>query len=130
MIDQLTHITILVRDIDEALKFYIEKFGFALHTDAVMPDGFRWVTVCPKGQKNMEFALMKAQTAEELERVGAQVGQQQSLGIFETKDCRATYQELKAKGVKFLGEPKEEPWGTGVGFEDLYGNKFYLNESR
>ena len=129
MITQLTHITILVKDIDEALKFYTEKLGFDLHTDAVMPDGFRWVTVCPKGQKDMEFALMQAQTPEELERVGAQVGQQ-SLGIFETKDCKKTYQELKAKSVRFLGEPKEEPWGTGVGFEDLYGNKFYLNESR
>jgi len=129
MITQLTHITILVKDIDEALQFYTQKLGFDLHTDAIMPDGFRWVTVCPKEQSNMEFALMKAQTTKELERVGAQVGQQ-SLGILATHDCMKTYKELKAKGVKFLGEPKVEPWGTGVILEDLYGNKFYLNQEQ
>src|SRR3990172_11096699 len=80
MIKKFSHLTILVKDIDEALKFYTEKLGLAVHTNATMPDGSRWVTVCPQGQKDMEFALMKATTKEELARVGTQVGQL-SIGV-------------------------------------------------
>ncbi|MEX0940175.1 MAG: VOC family protein, partial [Candidatus Babeliales bacterium] len=52
------------------------------------------------------------------------------IGCLSTNDCRGTYEHLKAKGVEFIGEPKEESWGIGVVFKDLYGNRYYLNESR
>lgn len=129
MINKLKLITILVKNIDEALDFYTKVLGFKLHTDATMPDGFRWVTVSPEGQSEMEFALMLAQSDEEIKRVGSQVGQQ-SIGVLGTNDCKKTYQDLKEKGVKFIGEPIDEPWGIGVTLEDLYGNKFYLNQEK
>ncbi|OGB97501.1 hypothetical protein A3F06_03110 [candidate division TM6 bacterium RIFCSPHIGHO2_12_FULL_36_22] len=126
MITKLTHITILVDNIDNALDFYIGKFEFKLKDDVTMPDGFRWVTVSPAEQPEIEFALLPA-SEQDKDRVGNQVGSS-SIGVLETKDCIATYQTLKAKGVKFEGEPKAEPWGTGVVMLDLYDNKFYLNQ--
>lgn len=128
MITHFTQLVILVKDIDQALRFYTDTLGLELHTDAKMPDGFRWVTVCPKNQRNVEFALMLAATPEDAARVGSQAGTMILAG-FGTDDCKKTYAELKAKGVKFHGEPVEEPWGIGVSFEDLYGNKFYLNQT-
>lgn len=129
MITHLTQLIILVKDMDEAKAFYTQILGFELHTDAAMEDGFRWLTVCPKNQRDVEIVLFLATTPEDLTRVGSQVGSSILAGLG-TDDCKKTYQELLAKGVKFHGEPKEEPWGTGVTLEDLYGNKFYLNQTK
>jgi catechol 2,3-dioxygenase-like lactoylglutathione lyase family enzyme len=126
MIEKLTHITILVKDQDLALDFYTKKLGFELHTDAAF-DGSRWLTVNPPGQKDMEFVLMKPETQEGLAQVGKQGGQG-GLGVLSTKDCKKAYELLRARGVEFIGEPQEEPWGIGVQFKDLYGNIFYLNQ--
>ncbi|MEX0939953.1 MAG: VOC family protein, partial [Candidatus Babeliales bacterium] len=71
MIQQLTHITILVKDQERALNFYTEKLGFEIHTDAKFGDS-RWLTVCPPGQKDMEFALMLPETHEGFEQIGKQ----------------------------------------------------------
>ena len=127
MIQKLTHITILVKDQDQALKFYTEKLGFEMHTDVDF-NGMRWLTVCPAGQKDMEFCLMKAATQEDLAQVGKQGGSF-GIGCLSTNDCQKTYEELKAKGIEFVGEPKKESWGIGVILKDLYGNTFYLNQA-
>jgi catechol 2,3-dioxygenase-like lactoylglutathione lyase family enzyme len=127
MIKKMTHITILVKDQDQALKFYTEKLGFEIHTDAKMEDGTRWLTLVLPGQIDLEFSLLKPETKEGLDQVGKQGGVY-GIGIFETDDCNKTYELLKARGVDFIGEPTEEPWGIGVTFKDLYGNQFYLNQ--
>ncbi len=128
MIKKMTHFTILVKDQDQALKFYTEKLGFELHTDAMMQDGMRWLTLSLPGQEDVEFALLKPQTKEGLDQVGKQGGAY-GIGALATDDCVKAYELLKARGVDFIGEPKEEPWGIGVMFKDLYGNQFYLNQS-
>ncbi len=127
MIQELTHLTILVKDQQEALDFYTKKLGFEVHTDAIMHDGMRWITLCTPGNKNFEFALMPAQNKEDESLVGKQGGSY-SVGVLKTDNCKKTYQTLKERGVTFLGEPVEEPWGTGVVFKDLYGNLFYLSQ--
>jgi catechol 2,3-dioxygenase-like lactoylglutathione lyase family enzyme len=134
MITRLSHYSIYVLDQNEAHDFYVNKLGFEVVTDATMDNGFRWLTVRPKGQKDVEIVLMlvkagqmydeqTAATLRELIRNG-KLGS----GVFETNDCRATYAELKAKGVEFMSEPKEQFYGTEALFKDNSGNWFSLSE--
>lgn len=127
MIQKITHITLLVKNQDEALEFYTKKLGFKLHTDAKCPDsGMRWLTIAPAEQPDVEIALMQVTEKDDLARVGKQAGSF-GIGCLLTKDCHKTYKELKSKGVEFIGEPKTEQWGTGVTLKDLYGNMWYIN---
>jgi catechol 2,3-dioxygenase-like lactoylglutathione lyase family enzyme len=134
MIQRLSHTTVHVFDQDEALVFYRDKLGFEVRTDSTMDNGFRWLTVGPKTQPYMEIALMKLQegpmcdaetvaTLRELVRKGTF-----SIGVFDTDDCRATYAELKARGVEFMGEPKEQIWGIATLGKDNSGNWFSLSQ--
>lgn len=133
MIKELSHIAILVTDQDEALEFYTEKLGFKIRVDAET-DGFRWLTVSPPGQPNLELVLMKpspsqmvdSETVEQmlsLVKKGAM-----GVGSFQTDDCLGTYEELKAKGVEFIAPPKERPYGTEAIMKDNSGNWFSLTE--
>ena len=126
MITRITHVTLLVRDQDEALRFYTEKLGFEVATDMSMPDcGMRWLTVRPKGQTGLELTLMPADTPEKQAAVGKQAGGH-LLFVVATDDCQKEYERLKAAGVKVAAPPKEQPWGIETQFEDLYGNGFDL----
>src|SRR5438270_500422 len=117
MIRRLSHTTVYVLDQDEALKFYRDKLGFEVRTDATMDGGFRWLTVGPKTQPDLELVLMKvvegpmcdAATAATLRQL-VQKGTF-GIGVFETDDCRATYAELQAKGVEFVQPPEERFYG-------------------
>lgn len=129
MINKVTHISLFVHDQDEALVFYTEKLGFQLHTDAVFNENFRWLTISLPQQKDVEIALMPAMTDEARAVVGKQAPDVPFLAL-ETDDCRATYQELKKRGVKFIQEPNEAPWGIQALFVDLYGNIIHLNQSK
>lgn len=128
MISSISHITLLVHNIDDALAFYTEKLGFDVVMDHSF-NGFRWTTVCPKGNPSTQYVLFLAQSDEQKKLVGKQVGDH-VFGCLGTQDCKQTYAELKAKGVQFLGEPTEQPWGTEVLLKDLYGNTFDLVQSK
>lgn len=125
MLTALTHLTILVNDLAEALEFYKNILGFRVHTDAIMQDGSRWLTLCLPGNKDFEFVLMSAKTEQDKSLVGKQAGTH-SLGVLTTNNCVETYTLLKSQGVVFVDEPRTESWGTGATFKDLYGNMFYL----
>ncbi len=122
-ITRLTHVTIVVRDQEEALAWYQDKFGFEIATDdsETIP-GQRWLTVRPPGQ---EIEIILFQAREEYEK--AWIGQG-ALWVLETDDCRKTCAELEAKGVKILTPPQERPWAVMATIEDLYGNPFNLME--
>src|SRR5438270_4537560 len=106
MIKKLSHVNVFVENQDRAKEFYTEKLGFEVRNDATM-DGFRWLTVAPRSQKNIEFLLAVPQPpmfspedAENLRSVlakGAMPG-----GVLLTDDCRRDFAELKAKGVTFV----------------------------
>lgn len=128
MISRITHITILVRDQDEALKYYTEKLGFEKRDDERIGN-FRWLVVSPRAQKETGLALIRAETQEEKIMVGHQAGRF-SLFVLATENFQKTYQELKAKGVLFKNEPMQNPWGMAVQFTDLYGNQFDLHQVR
>jgi predicted enzyme related to lactoylglutathione lyase len=132
MISRLSHATIYVKDQQRAKQFYTEKLGFEVRTDQTMGD-FRWITVGPKTQPDLEIVLMKpgapmwdAETTQKIFDLmdrGAM-----GAGVFETDDCHKTYEELKKRGVEFLSPPKERPYGVEATFKDDSGNWFSLTQ--
>jgi len=136
MIKKLSHATIYVTNQDEAYDFYVNKLGFEVRTDAKMDGGFRWLTVGPKSQPDIEIVLMEPKPgfmfAEET------VNQHRSLiekgvmgaGVFEADDCRATYAELKKRGVEFMSPPEEKFYGIEAIFKDNSGNWFSLTQHK
>lgn len=133
MITKLSHATIYVDDHDVALEFYVDKLGFEKRTDATM-QGFRWLTVGPKGQPDLEIVLMKLDTSPMMDQ--ATVQQLKELmkkgalgsGVFGTDDCKKTYEELSAKGVEFMGPPQERPYGVEAIMKDPFGNWFSVTQ--
>ncbi len=134
MITKMSHTSILVLNQDEAYDFYVNKLGFKVHTDSKMDNGFRWLTVTPPEQPDLEITLMEikagmmwdektAETIRELVK-GGKFGS----GVFETNDVMATYEELTAKGVKFMGPPKEQFYGKEAIIVDNSGNWFSVTE--
>ncbi|HEY6251458.1 MAG TPA: VOC family protein [Candidatus Angelobacter sp.] len=119
-----------------AKDFYVTKLGFEIKTDATMPNGFRWLTVSPKGQPELEIILMKIAAGpkiqqEDVDAIKKLVSKGAfGAGVFDTADCRKTYEELKAKGVKFLAPPQEEFYGIQAVFRDPFGNWFSLTEPK
>jgi predicted enzyme related to lactoylglutathione lyase len=119
-------VTVLVLDQNDAIEFYTKKLGFELLEDKSFGET-RWVTVAWQNQRDVALALELAIGAADKAIVGKQAGSHAFLG-FDASDCRADYRRMKALGVKFLGEPQSGPWGSGVQFEDLYGNKLFLSQ--
>jgi catechol 2,3-dioxygenase-like lactoylglutathione lyase family enzyme len=134
MISKLSHASIYVLDQDEAKEFYTGKLGFEVRTD-ISTEGFRWLTVAPKDQPDLEIVLMQA-TAPGLDEEGAT--QLRALvskgvvggGVFATDDCHRTYRELSERGVEFLQEPADRPYGVEAVFRDNSGNWFSLTQRR
>jgi len=134
MIQRMSHVTVYVLNQQEALEFYRDKLGFEVRTDAPMGDDFRWVTVGPKDQPGFEIALMEpragfmfdeetANTLRDLVKKGVL-----GAGVFDTLNCQATYEELKAKGVEFIAPPEEKFYGIEAIFKDNSGNWFSLGQ--
>jgi predicted enzyme related to lactoylglutathione lyase len=127
MITKLVRMTIWVRNQEDAVKFYTEKLGFEKRADNEFWGGRRWITVAPKGQKELEILLEPVDWFEgEARKKGEQVIGNQPIGVFETNDCEKTYQELTGRGVKAIFPPQEQMWGIEARLEDLYGNQFSL----
>lgn len=127
MIQRLKHVTVIVRDQDEALRFYTEQLGMEKREDDRM-GAFRWLTVSPPGS-DVTIVLQKPsapfQSPPEVERMLGRVGQG-TLWVLETDDCKRDHADLSARGVTFVSAPEAQPWGTSAIFEDLYGNRFNL----
>jgi len=136
MIQRMSHASIFVLDQDVAKDFYVNKLGFEVNTDQTMPNGFRWLTVTPKGQPGFEIILMKVAAGPKLKQgdVATMIGLIKKgalgAGAFDTADCRKTYQELKAKGVEFLSEPTEQFYGIEAVFKDPFGNWFSMTQPK
>jgi|SRR5215472_4396101 len=122
---QIKIISLLVRNYDEAIQFYTEKLGFKVIEDAAFGDR-RWVTLSLPGDL-CSLALESAKSSEDLAIVSKQAGSFPLLAL-DTADCSGDYKALTARGLKFHGKPETGPWGTGVLFEDLYGNKIFLSQ--
>lgn len=135
MIRGLSHATLWVHDHDEALAFYTEKLGFEVRNDNTL-EGFRWLTVGPRDQKELELALMvpdpgpmyDEETCAQLRALMAKGAL--GAGVFRTDDCQGTYETLSARGVTFTRPPTERPYGIEAVFTDPSGNWFSLTQPR
>jgi predicted enzyme related to lactoylglutathione lyase len=132
MIQRLSHVTVFVLNQDEALQFYRDVLGLEVRTDASMDNGFRWLTVGPKGQPEMEIVLMEPRespmfSAETAAQVRALVQKGAfGVGVFDTLDCRATVDEIQAKGATIVSPPTERFYGIEAVVKDNSGNWFSL----
>jgi catechol 2,3-dioxygenase-like lactoylglutathione lyase family enzyme len=126
MTPSLGLVSLVVRDYDEALAFFVGTLGFRLVEDTFVPEqSKRWVVVSPPGASESQLLLARASTPEQASRVGAQTGGRVFLFLY-TDDFWRDYETYRAKGVVFVREPKEEPYGTVAVFLDLYGNMWDL----
>jgi predicted enzyme related to lactoylglutathione lyase len=121
----LADTALLVRDHDEAIAFYVGILGFSLLEDRWI-GARRWVRI-KAGTAGL--VLRQASHPAQAARVGDQTGQSVLL-FLETADFAATYATLKARGVRFVEEPRDEDYGTVAVFLDPYGNKLDLIEPR
>jgi catechol 2,3-dioxygenase-like lactoylglutathione lyase family enzyme len=119
-------VSLVVREYDEAIAFYVGTLGFALLEDAYVPEqDKRWVVVAPPGGTATRLLLARASNAAQAERIGNQAGGRVFLFLY-TDDFARDYAAYKAKGVEFVRERKEESYGTVAVFKDLYGNLWDL----
>jgi len=122
-IDQLS---LVIRDYDEAIAFYVGTLGFTLVEDTAMPaQAKRWVVVAPPGTGGVRLLLARAVGEAQLARVGDQTGGRVFLFLY-TDDFWRDFNAYTARGVVFVREPKDEPYGTVAVFQDLYGNLWDL----
>ena len=136
MIERMSHATIYVVDQDESLEFYRDKLGFEVRTDVSMDNGFRWLTVGPKGQTDLEIVLMELKpspmlTEEAVVSLKSLIEQgAMGTGVFSTSDCQATYEEMKANGVEFMQPPTDRFYGVEALFKDNSGNWFSMTQPK
>ena len=129
MPQKIGYVSLLVRDYDEAIKYYTEMLLFDLVEDTPLADGRRWVLVAPPGPNETRILLAKAATPEQTARIGDQAGGRVLL-FLHTDDFWRDYDDMKWRGVRFRETPRREDYGTVAVFEDLYGNRWDLLQLR
>ena len=130
---KLTHLTYYVLDQEQAYEVYVNKLGCKIHTDMTMNDGFRWLTVTPPDQPELQIVLtvpnppmfepLQAESVRTLLEKHAMGG-----GVWETEDCQKTYETWQAKGIEFIKPPTQEFYGLEAIFRDGCGNWFSLTQ--
>ncbi|MCB2340185.1 VOC family protein [Clostridium estertheticum] len=126
MIQSVVHIALVVKDYDEAIEFYTKKLHFTLIEDTYQPEqDKRWVVVSPPSSSGTTILLARASKPEQLSFIGNQAGGRVFL-FLGTDDLWRDYNEMIAKGIEFVREPKEQSYGTVAVFKDLYGNLWDL----
>ena len=119
-------VSLVVRDYDEAIDFFVDTLGFRLVEDTFVPEqSKRWVVVSPPGAAESQLLLARASNPDQESRIGSQTGGRVFLFLY-TDDFWRDYQSYRSKGVVFAREPKQEPYGTVAVFLDLYGNQWDL----
>lgn len=119
-------VSLVVRDYDEAIEFFVNVLDFRLVEDSEVPEqSKRWVVISPPGASGTQLLLAKASTPDQHLHVGSQTGGRVFLFLY-TDNFWRDYNTYKERGVKFVREPKHEPYGTVAVFLDLYGNMWDL----
>lgn len=123
-------VSLVVRDYDEALAFFVGKLGFELIEDTYVPEqDKRWVVVSPPGGGGAQLLLARASDDEQRSRIGAQTGGRVFL-FLHTDDLKRDVARFKAAGVVFVREPREHPYGAVAVFRDIHGNLWDLLQPR
>ncbi|MEZ4685976.1 MAG: VOC family protein [Bacteroidia bacterium] len=127
MYQRIAHITLVVKDYDDAIEFYTQKLDFILLEDTRIDEKKRWVTVAPPGAKECCLLLAKAADKAQEESIGNQTGGRVGFFLF-TDDFWRDYTNMVERKVRFVRPPTEFEYGTVAVFEDLYGNLWDLIE--
>jgi catechol 2,3-dioxygenase-like lactoylglutathione lyase family enzyme len=127
MKQEIQALSLLVLDYDEAIAFYTRALRFELVEDTPLGAGKRWVLVAPPGSSGCRLLLARAKSDQERACVGRQAAGRVWL-FLHTDDFGRDYGEMRGRGVRFVGEPRREAYGTVAVFEDLYGNRWDLVE--
>jgi len=123
-------VSLVVRDYDEALDFFVGKLGFLVVEDTLVPEqAKRWVVITPPGAMESRLLLARASTPVQESFIGAQTGGRVFLFLY-TDNFWRDYEHYKSQGIVFVREPKSEPYGTVAVFKDLYGNLWDLLEPK
>jgi catechol 2,3-dioxygenase-like lactoylglutathione lyase family enzyme len=134
MITNVSLANVYVSDQDAARDFYVNTLGFELRSDVTLGDGFRWLTVGVRGQDDLEVVLYTPgppQSPEDAETVANLVAKGAISGVgLHVDNCRKTFEELSAKGVTFLQEPSDRPYGIEAVLRDNSGNWLVLEEPK
>ncbi|MGE7909608.1 VOC family protein [Lysinibacillus xylanilyticus] len=126
MIQSVVHIALVVHDYDEAIEFYTKKLHFTLIEDTYQPEqDKRWVVISPPGSSGTTILLARASKPEQTPFIGNQAGGRVFL-FLGTDDFWRDYNEMIVKGIEFVREPQEQPYGIVAVFKDLYGNLWDL----
>jgi catechol 2,3-dioxygenase-like lactoylglutathione lyase family enzyme len=134
MITNISIVSVFVKDVDESLRFYTDVLGFAAESDITLGDGYRWCTVVHPSQPELQVHLtvpgppMADHLVEAIRRAQDEGGTT-GLGV-DVDDCRKTFEELTAKGVEFMQEPSERPYGVEAVCRDNSGNWMVLVEQK
>ena len=121
-------VTVVVRDYDEAIRFYTESLGFELVEDTPLDQaGKRWVVVSPGRASGAKVLIARAANDDQAARVGDSTGGRVAFFLY-TDDFRRDYRDYQQRGVAFVREPRTEPYGMVAVFRDLYGNLWDLIE--
>ena len=127
MTQRIGLVTVVVRDYDEAIAYYTGTLGFELIEDTALGPVKRWVVVAPGGTAGTGLLLAKAVGDQQTRAVGHQAGGRVFL-FLHTDDFQRDHEAYRERGVRFIEEPRQEPYGTVAVFEDLYGNRWDLIE--
>lgn len=127
MKQRIAHITLVVKDYDEAIEFYTKKLDFTLLEDTKIDDRKRWVMVAPPGAKECSLLLAKAADERQTESIGNQTGGRVGFFLF-TDDFWRDFNKMTDRKINFVRPPTEFEYGTVAVFEDLYGNMWDLIE--
>jgi catechol 2,3-dioxygenase-like lactoylglutathione lyase family enzyme len=134
MITNVSLVTLYCLDQDKARDFYVDLLGFEIRTDVTLGEGYRWLTIGHPTQPELEVTLMIPgppldEEAAAFVRRQLEKGQMGALGL-RVDDCHKTFAELSAKGVTFLQEPSDRPYGVEAVMRDNTGNWLVLVEPR
>lgn len=122
----ILHVALVVKDYDEAIQFFCNKLHFDLVEDTYQSEqDKRWVVIAPPGSTGTTILLARASTKEQEAVIGHQTGGRVFL-FLRTEDFWRDFNDMCSRGVRFVREPKEAPYGTVAVFEDLYGNLWDL----
>ena len=130
----ISFFSLFVTDQDAAKRFYIDNLGFEERTDITLGDGYRWCTIGHPDQPDLEVNLAVPGPPLSDEMIGAvrralDSGSWGGFGLT-TDDCRKAYEDLSTKGVEFLQEPADRPYGVEAVMRDNSGNWLVLVEPR
>ena len=125
---QLELVALIVRDYDTAIDFFVNVLQFELIEDSPSQtnDGRpkRWVVVRPRGGQT-GILLARADGERQTAAVGTQFAGR--VGLFlRVDDFEAACARMKGAGVRFVTEPRSEPYGNVAVFLDIEGNRWDL----